>query len=105
MAAAIFFHLSALFGLPLAATIDPRVELMTKMTNPRGARVSEIKQKMEGKRPRSAHWTPCFPPPWWKFLHTVEGCHIYVARGRHFFKGVVQELLARPWHGARGADR
>lgn len=56
-----FIFLSALFGRPLAATIDPRVELMTKMTNPWGARVREIKRKMEGKRPRPAHCTPRSP--------------------------------------------
>lgn len=60
VAVAIFFFifLSVLFGRPLAATIDPRVELMTKMTNPWGAQVREIEQKMEGKRPRLAHYRP-----------------------------------------------
>lgn len=98
------FHLSfCIVWPPLAATIDPQAELMTKMTNPWGARVREIKRKTEGKRPRLY---AAFPPLWWKFLHTVERRHIYAARARHsFFVGVIQELLARPWHGARGADR
>lgn len=48
---------------PLAATIDPQVELMTKLTNPWGVRVREIKRKMEWKRPRPAHCTPSSPPP------------------------------------------
>lgn len=56
-----FIFLSALFGRPLAATIDPRGELMTKMTNPWGAWVREIKRKMEGKRPRLVHCTPRSP--------------------------------------------
>lgn len=46
---------------PLAATIDPRVELMTKLTNPWGVRVREIKRKMERKRPRPARCTPSSP--------------------------------------------
>lgn len=48
MAVTLFF--SALFGRPLAATIDLRVELMTKMTNPWGARVREIMREMERDR-------------------------------------------------------
>lgn len=47
----IFFpFFSALFGRPLAATIDLRVELMTKMTNPWGAQVREIMREMERDR-------------------------------------------------------
>lgn len=46
-----FFSLfSALFGRPLAATIDLQVELMTKMTNPWGAQVREIMREMERDR-------------------------------------------------------
>lgn len=45
-----FFFFSVLFGRPLAATIDLRVELMTKMTNPWGARVREIMREMERDR-------------------------------------------------------
>lgn len=41
---------SALFGRPLAATIDLQVELMTKMTNPWGAQVREIMREMERDR-------------------------------------------------------
>lgn len=89
---------------PLAATIDPQVELMTKLTNPWGVRVREIKRKMEWKRPRPAHCMPSSPRPLWKVLHTMQRCHIYAVRGL-FFMGVIQEVLARPWHGARGADR
>lgn len=40
----------ALFGRPLAATIDLRAELMTKMTNPWGVRVREIMREMESRR-------------------------------------------------------
>lgn len=48
----VFFPLlfSALFGRPLAATIDLQVELMTKMTNPWGAQVREIMREMERDR-------------------------------------------------------
>ncbi len=45
-----FLFFSALFGRPLAATIDLRVELMTKMTNPWGAQVREIMREMERDR-------------------------------------------------------
>lgn len=46
----LFLLFSALFGRPLAATIDLRAELMTKMTNPWGVRVREIMRKMERDR-------------------------------------------------------
>lgn len=120
MAAAFFFFLpiflSALFGRPLAATIDPRVELMTKMTNPWGVRVREIKRKMEGKRPKPGA-TVRPPHPlcggsffFWVFFfaHHGEMPHLCSTRPSFsflFFVRVNQELLARPWHGARGADR
>lgn len=96
------FH-SALFGRPLAATIDPQVELMTKMTNPWGARVREIKRKTEGKRPRLYAtfplWGGTFCTLWRDATFMQHEPAIF------FFMGVIPELLARPWHGARGFDK
>lgn len=47
MSTVVVLLFSALFGRPLAATIDLQVELMTKMTNPWGAQVREIMREME----------------------------------------------------------
>lgn len=97
--------LSALFGRPLAATIDPQVELMTKMTNPWGVRVREIKQKIEGKKPKLARDMPGYPLCGGTFCTRWRDATFMQHKAIIFFMGVIQELLARPWHGARGADR
>lgn len=101
---AITFFFSALFGRPLAATIDLRVELMTKMTNPRGARVREIMREMERDRERGEQETKTNLHNTGTQSHTVlyvwlssvyfgwsvcgeERWHIYAAQGRHFLLG------------------
>lgn len=108
-----FSFFSALFGRPLAATIDLRVELMTKMTNPWGAQVREIMRETEreSKRPRPTctTWACDHTHKHTLYFHTAlssvyfrgnvcgeERCHIYAAQGRHFFW--VQGLLVRCWH-------
>lgn len=112
----------ALFGRPLAATIDLRVELMTKMTNPWGGRVREIMREMERDREgeqetkTNLHNMGMQSHTHKRTLYCVstllsvvelsvfrveasaaeERCHIYAAQGRHFFlgSGAPSETLA-----------
>lgn len=120
----------ALFGRPLAATIDLRVELMTKMTNPWGGRVREIMREMERDREGEQETkTNLHNMGMQSHTHTNAHCtvfphcsqwlssayfglkHLLPRRDATFMqhKAVisfwVQELLARRWHGVPGADR
>lgn len=122
-----FFFFPALFGRPLAATIDLQVELMTKMTNPWGAQVREIMREMwretASERETNSHNT-CMSERTHIRTHTdctvfplcshvavrlgwsmcgEERCHIYAAQGRHRFW--VWEFIVCCWHDAHSSDR
>lgn len=115
----------ALFGRPLAAIIDLRVELMTKMTNPWGAQVREIMREMERDREGEQetetslrrdeithkHILYCASTVlsvaergvFW--LKCAVRRHATFMQHRAVISFWVQELLGRCWHDAPGSDR
>lgn len=123
---------SALFGRPLAATIDLRVELMTKMTNPWGVRVREIMREMERDREweqetktnlhnvgtqTHAHThmnTHCTASP--RCSQRLSSAYFWLKRlllrrdatfmqHKAVISAGFRGFLARRWHGAPGVDR